>query len=100
MLQHYLTGYALTRSLLELLHDPLHDWRAQLSKPVETLYPELLRYADVVCGTCSDIAATQALGDSGHGLALQMLQLHRTPLVKRFHDAPHVAGERAVPAGP
>jgi hypothetical protein len=60
-LQHYLNWYTITRALLEQRHDLLQDWRSQLSKYAEIVYPELLRYADVVGGTYSDVVAAKEL---------------------------------------
>ncbi|GHO93533.1 hypothetical protein KSF_035810 [Reticulibacter mediterranei] len=60
-LQHYLNWYTVTRALLEQRHDLLQEWRSQLSKYAEIVYPELLRYADVVGGTYSDIVAAKEL---------------------------------------
>jgi hypothetical protein len=60
-LQHYLNWFMLTKTLFEQRHALLQEWRTQLSQRVEQLYPNLLRYADVVCGTPADIAACPAL---------------------------------------
>jgi hypothetical protein len=60
-LQHYLSWYTVTRALLEQRHDLLQEWRSQLSKYAEIVYPELLRYADVVGGTYSDVVAAKEL---------------------------------------
>ncbi len=60
-LQHYLNWYTVTRAILEQRYELLQEWRSQLSKYTEIVYPELLRYADVVSGTYADIVATKAL---------------------------------------
>jgi hypothetical protein len=60
-LQHYLNWFTITKTLFEQRHELLQEWRTQLSKRVELLYPNLLRYADVVCGTTADIAASRDL---------------------------------------
>jgi hypothetical protein len=60
-LQRYLNWYSVTRAILEQRHDLLQEWRSQLSKYAEIIYPELLRYADVVGGTYSNIVAAKEL---------------------------------------
>jgi hypothetical protein len=60
-LQHYLNWFTITKTLFEQRHALLQEWRTQLSKHVELLYPNLLRYADLVCGTTAEIAVSREL---------------------------------------
>jgi hypothetical protein len=69
-LQHYLNWYTVTRALLEQRHDLLEEWRFQLSKYADIIYPELLRYADVVGGTYADIAAAKELTRIAYDLVI------------------------------
>jgi superfamily I DNA and/or RNA helicase len=49
----------------------LQDWRDELSKPdTDQLYPELLRYADVVGATCIGAATVKELEDLDFDLAI------------------------------
>jgi hypothetical protein len=69
-LQHYLNWYAVTRALLEQRYELLQEWRFQLSKYAEIIYPELLRYADVVGGTYTDIGAAKELTRIAYDLVI------------------------------
>ncbi len=60
-LQYYLNWFTITKTLFEQQHALLQEWRSQLSQHEELLSANLLRYADVVCGTCADIAACREL---------------------------------------
>lgn len=69
-LQLYLNWYLTIRPLLGRLYVILNDWRTNLSEHTEQFYSELLHYADVVCGTCSSMAAAQDLDGVDFDLAI------------------------------
>jgi AAA domain len=48
----------------------LRKWRAALEHRTEQLYPELIRYADVVGATCIGAASNKYLGNVPFGLAI------------------------------
>jgi AAA domain len=48
----------------------LRKWRAALERRTEQLYPELIRYADVVGATCIGAASSKYLGNMSFGLAI------------------------------
>ena len=50
--------------------DLLRKWRATLERRTEQLYPELIRYADVIGATCIGAATTKPLGDVTFDLAI------------------------------
>jgi hypothetical protein len=70
-LQHYLSWFQQSRAKLELKARLLQDWREELSEPdTDQLYPELLRYADVVGATCIGAATVKELEDLDFDLAI------------------------------
>lgn len=69
-LQRYLTWFNQTRARLEQRATLLNDWRGELSKPTDQLYPELLRYADVVGATCIGAATAKGLESIDFDLAI------------------------------
>jgi AAA domain len=48
----------------------LREWRATLERRTEQLYPELVRYADVIGATCIGVATSKHLGDVTFDLAI------------------------------
>jgi len=62
-LHRYLSWYNETRMSLERKAKLLKDWREELARPTDQLYPELLRYADVVGATCIGTATAKGLED-------------------------------------
>lgn len=48
----------------------LRKWRATLERRTEQLYPELIRYADVIGATCIGAATSKELGDVTFDLAI------------------------------
>ncbi len=48
----------------------LREWQAVLGRRTEQLYPELIRYADVVGATCIGAASSKYLGDVTFDLAI------------------------------
>src|SRR5579883_292269 len=69
-LQQYSLWYRKTRGELERKAKLLEDWREELRKPTDQLYPELLRYADVVGATCIGTATAKGLEDIEFDLAI------------------------------
>jgi hypothetical protein len=70
-LQHYLSWYQDSRARLERKARLLQDWREELAKPdTDQLYPELLRYADVIGATCIGTATVKELEDLDFDLAI------------------------------
>ena len=61
-------GQAVTLAQRRLLL--LRKWRATLERRTEQLYPELIRYADVVGATCIGVASSKYLGNLPFGLAI------------------------------
>lgn len=57
---------ALAQSRLRLLR----QWRATLERRTEQLYPELIRYADVVGATCIGVATSKYLADISFDLVI------------------------------
>jgi hypothetical protein len=49
--------------LLRARADLLLEWRAVLDQPADQLYPELVRYADVVAATCIGVATSDLLAE-------------------------------------
>jgi AAA domain len=69
-LQHYLSWFIETRAGLERKANLLKDWREELEKPTDQLYPELLHYADVVGATCIGTATAKGLEATDFDLAI------------------------------
>jgi AAA domain len=69
-LQRYLTWFTETRAGLERKAILLKDWREELEKPTDQLYPELLHYADVVGATCIGAATAKGLEAMDFDLAI------------------------------
>jgi AAA domain len=74
----------------------LRKWRATLERRTEQLYPELIRYADVVGATCIGAASSKYLGNVPFGLAIidEAGQITAPNLL-----VPLVRAERAVLVG-
>ena len=69
-LQRYLSSFNGMRGLLERKARLLEEWRTELGKPTDQLYPELLRYADVVGATCIGTATARGLEAVDFDLAI------------------------------
>lgn len=69
-LQRYVSWFSMIRARLERRAKLLKDWREELEKPTDQLYPELLRYADVVGATCIGTATAKGLEDIEFDLAI------------------------------
>ena len=69
-LQRYLSSFNGMRGLLERKARLLEEWRKELGKPTDQLYPELLRYADVVGATCIGTATARGLEAVDFDLAI------------------------------
>lgn len=69
-IQHYLSWFNATRAELERKANLLKDWREELEKPTDQLYPELLHYADVVGATCIGAATAKGLEAMDFDLAI------------------------------
>jgi hypothetical protein len=74
----------------------LRKWRATLERRTEQLYPELIRYADVVGATCIGVAASKHLSGIGFSVAIidEAGQITAPNLL-----VPLVRAERAVLVG-
>jgi hypothetical protein len=74
----------------------LRKWRTALERRTEQLYPELIRYADVVGATCIGAASSKYLGSVSFGLAIidEAGQIAAPNLL-----VPLVRAERAVLVG-
>jgi hypothetical protein len=68
--QRYLSSFNAIREPLERKARLLQEWRAELGKPTDQLYPELLRYADVVGATCIGTATAKGLEAVDFDLAI------------------------------
>lgn len=68
--QNYRDRYQQTRSQLEQRALLLNEWRNELNKRKEELYPELLQYADVIGATCIGVATSRHLNDVDFDLAI------------------------------
>jgi hypothetical protein len=69
-LQRYLSTFNGIREPLERKARLLQEWRTELQKPTDQLYPELLRYADVVGATCIGTATAKGLEAVDFDLAI------------------------------
>ncbi|MDQ2713470.1 MAG: AAA domain-containing protein [Chloroflexota bacterium] len=69
-LKRYLSWFKETREGLERRARLLKDWREELARPTDQLYPELLRYADVVGATCIGAATARGLEATDFDLAI------------------------------
>lgn len=69
-LRRYLNWFNDARGKLESEARLLQDWRNELAKPTEQLYPELLRYANVVGATCIGAATARGLEAVDFDLAI------------------------------
>ncbi|GAB3577679.1 hypothetical protein GCM10027445_43740 [Amycolatopsis endophytica] len=74
----------------------LDEWRAEASRPTEQLYPELIRYADVVGATCTGAASRSEIAEETFDLAIidEAGQIGTADLL-----VPLVRAERAVLVG-
>lgn len=70
LLQQYATWYSTTLLQLEKKALLLQSWRGELASRTEQLYPELLRYADVVGATCIGVASARGIDDLEFDLAI------------------------------
>jgi hypothetical protein len=69
-MQRFLSWYNQTRADQECKARLLMSWREELARPTDQLYPELLRYADVVGATCIGAATARGLQDIEFDLAI------------------------------
>jgi len=63
VLHQYVEWYNTTCEYLERQAILMQDWRTELASRTDQLYPELLRYADVVGATCIGVASIKGLND-------------------------------------
>ncbi len=101
-IQRYISWFNETREALERKAKLLKDWREELAKPTDQLYPELLRYADVVGATCIGTATAKGLeamdfdlaivDEAGqiclHDLLVPLVRAKRAVLVGDHHQLP------------
>ena len=69
-MQRFLSWFNQARADQERKAGLLMNWREELAKPTDQLYPELLRYADVVGATCIGAATARGLQDIEFDLAI------------------------------
>ena len=69
-LQRYLSWFNEARGRLECKAQLLKEWREEVGKATDQLYPELLRYADVVGATCIGTATAKGLEAVDFDLAI------------------------------
>lgn len=70
LLQQYVAWYSTTLLQLEKKTWLLQSWRSELLSRTDQLYPELLRYADVVGATCIGVASIKGIDDLEFDLAV------------------------------
>ncbi|HLG77090.1 MAG TPA: AAA domain-containing protein [Ktedonobacteraceae bacterium] len=69
-LQRYLSWYRREREQLERKARLMQDWREEVGRATDQLYPELLHYADVVGVTCIGAATARGLENIEFDLAI------------------------------
>lgn len=69
-LQNYLSWFNKEREMLERKARLLQEWREELEHSTDQLYPELLRYADIVGATCIGTATAKGLDAVDFNLAI------------------------------
>ncbi len=69
-LKHFMDWFGRAYPLLQRRARLVRDWRKMLEGNTEQLWPEILRYADVIGATCIGIATIEGLEDADFDLAI------------------------------